>query len=73
MARIKYIRVSTKEQNTARQEQDKALYDKIYLEKISGQGHQPPTAPSDVGLCARGRRGGGGKLFPPCPRYPATC
>ena len=42
MARIKYIRVSTKEQNTARQEQDKALYDKIYLEKISGKDTNRP-------------------------------
>ena len=42
MARIKYIRVSTKEQNTARQEQDQALYDKIYLEKISGKDTNRP-------------------------------
>ena len=42
MARIKYIRVSTKEQNTPRQEQDKALYDKIYLEKISGKDTNRP-------------------------------
>ena len=42
MARIKYIRVSTKEQNTARQEQDKALYDKVYLEKISGKDTNRP-------------------------------
>lgn len=42
MARIKYIRVSTKEQNTARQEQDKDLYDKIYLEKISGKDTNRP-------------------------------
>ena len=42
MARIKYIRVSTKEQNTARQEQDKTLYDKIYLEKISGKDTNRP-------------------------------
>ena len=42
MARIKYIRVSTKEQNTARQEQDKALYDKVYLEKISSKDTNRP-------------------------------
>ena len=42
MARIKYIRVSTKEQNTARQEQDKAQYDKVYLEKISGKDTNRP-------------------------------
>lgn len=42
MARIKYIRVSTKEQNTARQEQDIAQYDKIYLEKISGKDTNRP-------------------------------
>lgn len=37
MANIKYIRVSTQEQNTARQEQDVAQYDKVYIEKISGK------------------------------------
>ena len=42
MARIKYIRVSTKEQNTARQEQDKAQYDKVYLEKIIGKDTNRP-------------------------------
>ncbi|MBQ6120197.1 MAG: recombinase family protein [Clostridia bacterium] len=42
MANIKYIRVSTKEQNTARQEQDKAKYDKVYIEKISGKDTNRP-------------------------------
>lgn len=42
MANIKYIRVSTKEQNTARQEQDKAQYDKVYIEKISGKNTNRP-------------------------------
>ena len=42
MARIKYIRVSTKEQNTARQEQDLSRYDKVYIEKISGKDTNRP-------------------------------
>ncbi len=42
MARIKYIRVSTQEQNTARQEQDINKYDKVYLEKISGKDTNRP-------------------------------
>lgn len=37
MARIKYIRVSTQEQNTARQETDKEKFDKVYIEKASGK------------------------------------
>lgn len=37
MARIKYIRVSTAGQNTARQEVDTAKYDKVFTEKVSGK------------------------------------
>lgn len=37
MAKIGYIRVSTEEQNTARQELQLQNLDKIYLEKISGK------------------------------------
>lgn len=37
MANIKYIRVSTQEQNTARQETDTAKYDKVFIEKVSGK------------------------------------
>ena len=42
MANIKYIRVSTQEQNTARQEQDLANYDKVFIEKISGKDTNRP-------------------------------
>lgn len=42
MARIKYIRVSTKEQNTARQEADREQYDRIYIEKASGKNTERP-------------------------------
>ena len=42
MANIKYIRVSTQEQNTARQEQDLANYDKVFIEKISGKNTNRP-------------------------------
>jgi len=37
MARIKYIRVSAEEQNTARQETDKGEYDKVFIDKTSGK------------------------------------
>lgn len=37
MANIKYIRVSTTDQNTARQETDTAQYDKVFIEKASGK------------------------------------
>ena len=37
MARIGYIRVSTEEQNTARQDLSLQSVDKLYLEKISGK------------------------------------
>ena len=37
MAHIKYIRVSTRDQNTARQEQDLNLFDKTFTEKVSGK------------------------------------
>ena len=37
MARIKYIRVSTEEQSTARQETDKGEYDKVFIDKASGK------------------------------------
>ena len=42
MARIKYIRVSTQEQNTARQETDKEQFDKVYIEKASGKNTNRP-------------------------------
>lgn len=42
MARIKYIRVSTQEQSTARQEQDLAKYDRVYIEKASGKNADRP-------------------------------
>ena len=42
MARIKYIRVSTREQNTARQEIDANHYDKVYIEKQSGKDTNRP-------------------------------
>ena len=42
MARIKYIRVSTQEQNTARQEVDKQNFDRVYIEKASGKNADRP-------------------------------
>lgn len=42
MARIKYIRVSTQEQNTARQEVDKERFDRVYIEKASGKNTDRP-------------------------------
>lgn len=42
MARIAYIRVSTKEQDTARQDEMFKGYDKIYSEKISGKSTDRP-------------------------------
>ena len=42
MAHIKYIRVSTQEQNTARQEVDRAQYDRVYIEKASGKNADRP-------------------------------
>ena len=42
MARIKYIRVSTREQNTARQETDTEKFDRVYIEKASGKNADRP-------------------------------
>ena len=42
MARIKYIRVSTREQNTARQETDMEKFDRVYIEKASGKNAERP-------------------------------
>ena len=42
MARIKYIRVSTQEQNTPRQETDKEQFAKVYIEKASGKNTDRP-------------------------------
>lgn len=42
MAHIKYIRVSTQEQNTARQEQDLNRYDRVFTEKASGKNADRP-------------------------------
>ena len=42
MANIKYIRVSTQEQNTARQETDVNKFDKVFIEKISGKDTNRP-------------------------------
>lgn len=42
MARIAYIRVSTEEQNTARQDMKFIGYDKVFTEKISGKNTDRP-------------------------------
>ena len=42
MAKIGYIRVSTEEQNTARQEHQLKDVDKVYIEKISGKSTNRP-------------------------------
>lgn len=42
MANVKYIRVSTQHQNTARQETDSAQYDRVYIEKASGKNADRP-------------------------------
>lgn len=42
MARIGYIRVSTEDQNTARQEIQMQDFDKLYIEKVSGKSTQRP-------------------------------
>ena len=42
MARIGYVRVSTEEQNTARQEIQMQDVDKLYIEKVSGKSTQRP-------------------------------
>lgn len=42
MARIGYIRVSTEEQNTARQETQMKDLDKLFIEKVSGKSTQRP-------------------------------
>lgn len=42
MARIAYIRVSTQEQNTARQDAKFENYDKVFTEKISGKNTDRP-------------------------------
>lgn len=42
MARIKYIRVSSIGQNTARQEKDLDQYDRVYIEKASGKNTDRP-------------------------------
>lgn len=42
MARIGYIRVSTEEQNTARQETQMQDLDRLYIEKVSGKSIQRP-------------------------------
>lgn len=42
MAHIKYIRVSTQEQNTARQETDREAFDRVYIEKASGKNTDRP-------------------------------
>ncbi|WMI68808.1 recombinase family protein [Mangrovimonas sp. YM274] len=34
--KVKYIRVSTQEQNTARQEKNESEFDRVYMDKISG-------------------------------------
>lgn len=39
---IKYIRVSTAEQNTARQESDSSEFDKVFIDKVSGKDTNRP-------------------------------
>ncbi len=57
MAHIAYVRVSTAEQNEARQIEalKKHGIDKWYTEKVSGKNMNRPQLKSYVGLCA-GRR-----------------
>ena len=40
--KIGYVRVSTEEQNTARQETDKEKFDRVYIEKASGKSAERP-------------------------------
>ena len=42
MAKIKYIRVSTTHQNTDRQEQNSAEFDKVFIDKCSGKDTNRP-------------------------------
>lgn len=42
MAKIKYIRVSTTHQNTDRQEQNAAEFDKVFIDKASGKDTERP-------------------------------
>lgn len=42
MAIVKYIRVSTRNQNTARQETDQDKYDKVYIDYASGKDTERP-------------------------------
>lgn len=41
-SKIKYIRVSMEEQNTARQEADGGAYDKVFIDKASGKDTKRP-------------------------------
>ena len=65
MARIAYIRVSTEEQDTMRQEDLMAgqNIDRYYIEKISGKNADRPQLKAMMDY-AGGRCGCGGQLFP---------
>lgn len=54
--RIGYIRVSTQEQNTIRQEilMERLGVDELYIDRASGKNAQRPGTAENDGICAKG-------------------
>ena len=69
--KVAYVRVSTEEQNEARQIEalKKHGIEKWFTEKISGKSMDRPPAPSHARLCAGGRYRLYPRLQPPCPQH----
>lgn len=65
---IGYIRVSTQEQNTIRQEvlMQELGVDEVYIDRMSGKNTNRP----EDGLCSPGRYSDRGKYQPLRPQYP---
>lgn len=70
--KIGYIRVSTQEQNTIRQEvlMESLGVDEVYMDRMSGKSTDRPGAEEDDGVCASGGYGDGGVHQPVCPEHP---
>lgn len=70
--KIGYVRVSTQEQNTIRQEllMESLGVDEVYIDRMSGKSTDRPELKKADGVRAPGRHGDRGIHQPVCPEYP---
>ena len=70
--KVGYVRISTKEQNTARQDvlMEKLGVEKIYTDKVSGKSMERRELHKMMDFVREGGCSDRGELFTLCPQYP---